>query len=898
MVRKLSVSAFMILVVGLGGNALAGELATNPSPPNKDWCVPTDTMPGWTKGDGATSHDIYFGLDINDVNDADTTTAAIYRGNFPADQNYFEPGPLQEATTYYWRVDEVGATTVKGKVWSFTTESKICLKIDFGLPIWCGDPQPAPPNLCDVPIPETVKEGWTPWVSPRWADMYDHGTVQLEDIDGTGVSMMVGRLRGGHGSLKVVGMVSALAGGMAPTGSPAYDPLCNSWLYNCDWPDNPWGSIVLVIYNLPGGAYLLHGYHNHFNCERVPGTDNPTLVRCECICNPQPAMPSITAMTLAEFLEKYEDAPDTQGLLPELINAMPEYWDYHGQTIFPPDQPLGPMGDNVTTLEAAYNVQPQQVTTDQELVASVMKFQTDGSAAHVVYEAGCCARDGVRDRWGGRAILNALVLQTLPLLPAYAPSPGDGALNISPDVTLTWVAGKKAKYHDVYLGTGYEDVRDATRSDTRDVYVGRQPVGDTNYVPPAWLEYNQTYYWKVDEVNEPNAWPATEVWSFTIYQPFASNPSPSDGTTDLPEDGVQLGWSAGYVAGSHDLYLGAHLNDVTDATTSSEEYIGNLPQATTTYETGPLTIGQTYYWRVDEQDPCVYPYTWKGDVWEFTVKNWTAIEDFERYADASDLLTTWTDGGFVDNGALVGLGKISDSDPVHGGQQSLEYLADNTGGWMEPYMPYYSEAYRAITDPCDWTISGVKTLKLWFFGDTLNEATDNDGMYVGVEDGRGAVSYTEARYSDTNDMNDIEVAEWYEWNIDLGSFAGGVVLNDIRELYIGFGDRNNHPAPGGYNVVYFDDIRLYLPERTWPSCWEWPTQCHGDADNSGDVKGADFLKLKNSWYKVYPEPSWDPCADFNRDGEVKGSDFLTLKNNWYQTVPADCPPGDIHGIYR
>jgi len=82
----------------------------------------------------------------------------------------------------------------------------------------------------------------------------------------------------------------------------------------------------------------------------------------------------------------------------------------------------------------------------------------------------------------------------------------------------------------------------------------------------------------------------------------------------------------------------------------------------------------------------------------------------------------------------------------------------------------------------------------------------------------------------------------------------------------------------------------YIISGGGPACWSWPTQCHGDTDNSGDVKGSDFLALKDSWYKCAPDPDYNPCADFDRDGCVKGSDFLILKNNWYQTVEANCPP--------
>jgi len=96
----------------------------------------------------------------------------------------------------------------------------------------------------------------------------------------------------------------------------------------------------------------------------------------------------------------------------------------------------------------------------------------------------------------------------------------------------------------------------------------------------------------------------------------------------------------------------------------------------------------------------------------------------------------------------------------------------------------------------------------------------------------------------------------------------------------------DYAATGGTATAGVD----YVMGGAGPACWNSPTQCHGDTDNDGEVKGSDFLALKASWYKSDPDPDYNPCADFDRDGEVKGSDFLILKNNWYQTVEANCPP--------
>ena len=95
----------------------------------------------------------------------------------------------------------------------------------------------------------------------------------------------------------------------------------------------------------------------------------------------------------------------------------------------------------------------------------------------------------------------------------------------------------------------------------------------------------------------------------------------------------------------------------------------------------------------------------------------------------------------------------------------------------------------------------------------------------------------------------------------------------------------DYAAVGGTATAGLD----YIMPGGGPACWGSATQCHGDTDNDGEVKGSDFLVLKASWYKCDPEPGYDACADFDRDGCVKGSDFLILKSNWYQAVDADCP---------
>ncbi|MCP4258458.1 MAG: hypothetical protein GY774_13305 [Planctomycetes bacterium] len=72
----------------------------------------------WTEGFGAKLHTVYFGDNFDDVNNA--------AGGLSQGTTTFNPGPLELAKTYYWRVDEFDIVeTHKGDVWSFTTEGAV-----------------------------------------------------------------------------------------------------------------------------------------------------------------------------------------------------------------------------------------------------------------------------------------------------------------------------------------------------------------------------------------------------------------------------------------------------------------------------------------------------------------------------------------------------------------------------------------------------------------------------------------------------------------------------------------------------------------------------------------------------------------------------------------------------
>ena len=92
--------------------------------------------------------------------------------------------------------------------------------------------------------------------------------------------------------------------------------------------------------------------------------------------------------------------------------------------------------------------------------------------------------------------------------------PSNGAVDAKQTQILTWSPGDAAASHEVYFGTDKEVVRDADTSLPE--YKGTKDLGSESY-DPGKLEWDVTYYWRIDEVNNTNAdspW-IGPVWSFT-----------------------------------------------------------------------------------------------------------------------------------------------------------------------------------------------------------------------------------------------------------------------------------------------------------------------------------------------------------------------------------------------
>jgi hypothetical protein len=188
-------------------------------------------------------------------------------------------------------------------------------------------------------------------------------------------------------------------------------------------------------------------------------------------------------------------------------------------------------------------------------------------------------------------------------LKASVPNPANAADNVSQNPTLIWVPGQRAAEHIVYFGEDYNDVAEGAPS----TYQGIVTEPSFNITS---LTIGQTYYWRVDEVNESDTW-VGDVWNFKVAPIKSWKPSPYDHEIAVFTDPCTiLSWNPGTDTSESQLYFGSSPDSLTLETTISHTGLMRY-----TYNKTGLANNQDYYWRVDQ---VIDGNTLTGDVWYFT----------------------------------------------------------------------------------------------------------------------------------------------------------------------------------------------------------------------------------------------------------------------------------------
>ena len=135
-----------------------------------------------------------------------------------------------------------------------------------------------------------------------------------------------------------------------------------------------------------------------------------------------------------------------------------------------------------------------------------------------------------------------------PLTLSWKPSPKNNAIEVPKDVILSWSLGSNADKHDVYFGTDANSINQASRDNPLDVLLSQNQDANT-YDPDGLLDYGQTYYWRIDEVNDAEAespWKGN-VWSFTVLNFIVVDDFESYNDEDRP---IFDTWIDGWVNGT------------------------------------------------------------------------------------------------------------------------------------------------------------------------------------------------------------------------------------------------------------------------------------------------------------------------------------------------------------
>ncbi len=432
--------------------------ATAPNP--VDGAVITVPLFQWTKGDTAVQHKVYLGTSP-DLTEADLKAGPISAASA---MYYHVLPPLEPGVTYYWRVDQIDAagTVYEGDVWKVTAAPKKAYN-------------PAPRDG-DKWISVATTLTWTPGAGATKHQVYlgtDQAAVAARDA-----SVSVG-----------------------DTIAPLYDPQGLEQKTTYYWAvDEIAGAIK---YDGSVWSFTTEGGGGGIKGEYFSNTDLiglPVLTRIDPQVNinltgaTSPGDPVPGDGWSARWTADLDIAvADTFKFSVNCQDGTRLWID--GELVI--DQWITP------TVTSKYFSLP--IYLESGIHSLRLEFFDSGG-------------DAVEQLAWSTATMAEVIIPAGPLQPplrARALYPADGEPNVPQEITLIWGAGEEANEHDLYFGDSEDAVANAT-TDSADVYQGRKALDETSF-EPGELEWNKTYYWRVDEVNDAYAespWKSS-VWSFT-----------------------------------------------------------------------------------------------------------------------------------------------------------------------------------------------------------------------------------------------------------------------------------------------------------------------------------------------------------------------------------------------
>ncbi|MHC4536213.1 MAG: LamG domain-containing protein, partial [Planctomycetota bacterium] len=526
---------------GAGGNIdqrptliieFTSKRAMQPDPADGSMYLDTWASLGWSPGDTAASHDIYFSDNLADV---EAGAEAAFQGNqgagflvvgFPGMPF---PDGLVPGTTYYWRIDEVeadGTTKHTGPVWSFMIPSKTAYN-------------PNPADGAKYVDPD-VQLSWTIGFGAKLHTVYFGDN--FDDVNNA-------------------------AGGLsqaAATYTPGTLEMDKTYYWRIDEFDPPathkgdvWSFSTLPIFeivdpNLIGWwkfdegsgdtAIDFSGYGNNAQFggdpERVEGVIGGALdlsgndyIAIDGVVDDIPS----TNITLSIWIKS------TQAGQGDLFAANDSASDHPLEFYIDGGYPGRYDGGdtNYTSAPLVNDGQWHMMTYVRN--GNTGYIYVDGVQAATYsssFSLSTVTRWSIGQEWDDSTPSNFYVgmvddarfyntsltadqIQELMRgdpLAAWNPNPNNKSTVDIKEARkpLSWSAGDEAAEHDVYFGTDKAAVSNADASDTTGIYQGRQG-GTSLTLPTGSVEWGGgPYYWRVDENNNDGSITTGSTWSFSV----------------------------------------------------------------------------------------------------------------------------------------------------------------------------------------------------------------------------------------------------------------------------------------------------------------------------------------------------------------------------------------------
>ncbi len=523
--------------------ATPNPAVSDPVPANAATQVAVNAQLSWTAGTDAISHNVYFG----------TMTPPPFIGN--QFETTYNPGPLSNGETYYWRIDEVGpAGPTEGSVWSFTTAD---------LPGPASYPNPTD-GATDVAI--TAQLSWTTGSNTSSHDVF-FGTSNPPSFVGNqaGTTYNPGTLNYG---VTYYWRIDEVGPGGTTTGLV--------WSFTTDSTMTENANADIPVAGTIGGSYT-----NTFQSDDVYETITEKLTG---------GKPSVRYSMLEH---KWTFSISSATTVTFYIEAFKTPSGDGDNFVFAYSLDDSTYTDMVTVTS----------TTDSDTLQS---YVLPGGTSGTVY-----IRVKDTDHTAGNLNIDTISIDRIYIL--VEAGPPDTAAPV-PD-PMTWAivpqaTGSTSISMTATIATdpsGVEYFFKCTTVGGHDSGWQDSPVyEDTGLIPETQYTYRVQARDKSMNQNVTTFSGESSAKTLASVLPGqATEPSPPDGGTDNRKT-VILSWQAGENTISHNVYLG------TNPTLTSADFKGN--QTTTTYDPPVLSRNVTYYWRIDEVNESG---TTTGTVWSF-----------------------------------------------------------------------------------------------------------------------------------------------------------------------------------------------------------------------------------------------------------------------------------------